>query len=371
MFNALPKVVQDASQSPIGQKFIAANKELGGTISQMAGNADVSTRGGPVGMYRDAASNFEAGVPAIAGAVKTAGDVALNFGNADVFKQPTSAPAATIPAAAKVPPVNAATAPQVPEKQPTPIPSDLPPAGLTPQTVKTNDGSTVTDMVNPAGMVRSTDIVGDGTGVGANYQPVVKSPEQQHLESMAQLAQMSDEQVNNGGVHNAAAIAERDRARQLMSAITAKTSPTVMANATGLKREEMASGEKVAELGLRSASVQKALDNQTKLEVSKNQGLNAGKSAEIKEGGDDKTTAQGIILQLAELEDRPAMFGKGAYDRKKAGLLASLATTGYDINGKKVGAAEEPVKITTDAQYKTLPSGTVFIDANGVTRRKP
>lgn len=362
-FNALPKVVQDISQSPVGQKFIAANKELGGTLSQMAGNAELSTRGGPVGMYRDAASNFAAGVPAIADAVGTAGDVALNFGNADVFKQPTSAPAATIPAAAKVPPVNAATAPQVPEKQPAPIPNALPPAGLTPQTVKTNDGSTVTDMVNPAGMVRSTNIVGDGTGERANYQPVVKSPEQQHVENMAQLAQMSASESWKYGKQ-----AEVAAAKQFMNDLATKTNPTVMANTTGMQRETLKSGEKVAELGLQSAAQIKAADNQTKILAAQETGKHAGAGAAEKEAGDDRVAAQGIIQSLAELGDPPT-FGKDNYQRKKNALLASLAITGYDETGRKIdgssNSANQPIPTLTPEQAARAPKGTKFKTADG------
>lgn len=72
----------------------------------------------------------------------------------------------------------------------------------------------------------------------SDFEKAISSHSQAYIERMAQLAQMTDEQVNNGGVWNAGAIAQRDKARDLIERIALQRA--------GLDPEKIASGERIA-----------------------------------------------------------------------------------------------------------------------------
>lgn len=97
-------------------------------------------------------------------------------------------------------------------------------------------------------------------------------------------------------------------------------------------------------------------------------------------------TRADAISEYVRLKKNPntKLFGRGQaeYDSQLSAAEAKLVALGIDpatmkpiddAQGQQAGqpASTQPVKVSSEAEFQKLPSGTMFIDTKGVTRRKP
>lgn len=84
----------------------------------------------------------------------------------------------------------------------------------------------------------------------------------------------------------------------------------------------------------------------------------------------DKTPAQRetILNRAIEMANRRLAFNKSKADSLRSG---SYFKEGPQTSTTNTASPSQPSRITNDAEYNALPSGTTFVGPDGVPRRKP
>lgn len=315
--------------------------------------------------------------------------------------QPTIAPAVLPPAALTIAPVTTTPAALAPAATPNPYNLQageariVAPSG---QVIQGNAGqmadatNAVQRMARPA--IGST-TAGGGTVISGDVErrsgiigqrPI--SPPSDLIKSKAYRAGIPsrDERLSSQQIQAAMGLQAQKGATDIrLGEIAADTSRNNAINQAEIRREGAADALNVAKTNA-AGRVAAAIAGK------KEAGMTSG-DAKLYEAKATQITNRISMLESELKKERPGMLGMGGDKEKAKKIQSSIDALNQQLDqhlGGGEGAtvpeslpltgmapiasarpASAPVKVTSEAEFQKLPSGTMFVDTKGVTRKKP